>query len=58
MKARVSRISVFTLVLFLSACAMGPDYERPEVPVPAEYAEEVIPGASIANLSWWGIVSG
>jgi len=53
MKARVSRISVFTLVLFLSACAMGPDYQRPEVPVPVEYAEEVIPGASIANLSWW-----
>jgi len=53
MKTRVSRISVFTLVLFLSACAMGPDYERPEVPVPTEYAEEEIPGASIANLSWW-----
>jgi len=53
MKVRISRLAVSALVLLVSACAMGPDYERPEVPVPAEYDEPVIPGASIANLKWW-----
>jgi multidrug efflux system outer membrane protein len=53
MRVRISRLAVSALVLLVSACAMGPDYERPEVPVPAEYDEPVIPGASIANLKWW-----
>ncbi len=47
------RITTIILVLLLSACAMGPDYERPEVPVPQEYDEPSIPGESIANLKWW-----
>jgi multidrug efflux system outer membrane protein len=41
------------MVLMLSACAMGPDYEKPEVPVPDAFQEPTIPGASIANLKWW-----
>jgi multidrug efflux system outer membrane protein len=42
-----------TLMAGLAGCAMGPDYERPEVPVPEAYQEPAIPGASIANLKWW-----
>lgn len=42
-----------TVTLVLAACAMGPDYERPEVPVPEGYQTETIPGASFANLDWW-----
>jgi multidrug efflux system outer membrane protein len=53
MAVSASRIATFTTVLLLSACAMGPDYERPEVPVPAEFDEQVMPGLSIANLKWW-----
>jgi multidrug efflux system outer membrane protein len=34
---------------------MGPDYERPEVPVPGSFQEETIPGASFANLDWWAV---
>ena len=26
-------------VALMAGCAMGPDYERPELPVPAEYDE-------------------
>ena len=36
--------------LFLAACAMGPDYERPEVPVPDGYRAGAVPGESMANL--------
>jgi multidrug efflux system outer membrane protein len=53
MALSASRIATFSAVLFLSACAMGPDYERPEVPVPDEFGEPVISGPSIANLKWW-----
>jgi multidrug efflux system outer membrane protein len=53
MKLAASRSASLVLVLLLSACAMGPDYERPEVPVPADFDEPTIPGASIANLKWW-----
>ncbi len=53
MKRFFSHSVTFSMVLMLSACAMGPDYERPEVPVPEAYLEPAIPGASIANLEWW-----
>jgi multidrug efflux system outer membrane protein len=52
-KLSFSRVTAFAMVLVLSACAMGPDYERPEVPVPDAFLEPTIPGASIANLKWW-----
>ena len=50
---RTSRLAVCGLTALLSACAMGPDYERPEVSVPAEFKESPEPGISIANLAWW-----
>jgi multidrug efflux system outer membrane protein len=52
-KRSFSRIATIAVVLMLSACAMGPDYEKPEVPVPDAFQEPTIPGASIANLKWW-----
>ena len=53
MKLSFSRSAAFATVLVLSACAMGPDYEKPEVPVPDAFQQPTIPGASIANLKWW-----
>jgi multidrug efflux system outer membrane protein len=52
-KRSFSRFATIAVVLMLSACAMGPDYEKPEVPVPDVFQEPTIPGASIANLKWW-----
>ena len=37
----------------LAACAMGPDYERPEVPMPEAYQAPAAPGVSLATLDWW-----
>jgi multidrug efflux system outer membrane protein len=34
---------------------MGPDYERPEVPVPESFQATSVPGASFANLEWWDL---
>ena len=37
----------------VAGCAMGPDYERPQVPDPEGYDQPTVPGSSIANLAWW-----
>ena len=39
--------------LGLGACAIGPDYERPELDLPEEYRSAQYSGDSIANLPWF-----
>ncbi len=39
--------------LLLSACALGPDYQRPEVAMPDNFRETINAGDSVANLPWW-----
>ena len=41
------------LLLGLSACLMGPDFEVPEVEVPEGYLREHRDGESVANMPWW-----
>ncbi len=46
--------------LALSACTVGPDYQRPEAPVPANYKEAAgwklgKPGDAIDRGAWWSI---
>jgi multidrug efflux system outer membrane protein len=40
-------------VVLLAGCALGPDYERPEVPMPEAYRASAAPGVSLATLEWW-----
>ncbi len=51
----------FTLLLILmllNACAVGPDYSRPEHQVPEDFrqAETVSSLESLANLPWWELL--
>ncbi len=39
--------------LFFAGCAVGPDYRRPEVPVPGSFINEVKTAADTANTQWW-----
>ena len=41
--------------LALGACALGPDYERPKLPMPEDYQQTIDRGESIANLAWWDL---
>ena len=41
--------------ILLSACALTPDYERPELDVPTKYSPTAEQGNSIANLPWWKV---
>jgi multidrug efflux system outer membrane protein len=45
------------LVLLVAGCAVGPNYERPELPTPEQFyrntaAEDSL---SLADLPWWGV---
>ena len=41
------------LALLLAGCAtVGPDYQRPEISLPAQYPASEAPGAEIAP-DWW-----
>lgn len=45
---------VFYLALFtVSGCMVGPDYEKPEIDIPAEYRFEYGQASEVANASWW-----
>jgi multidrug efflux system outer membrane protein len=45
------------VLLLLSGCAVGPNYQRPKVNVPGEYrdAARAAEQASIADLPWWEV---
>ena len=45
-------------MLFLTACAMGPDYKRPPIEQPDAFrmAEPTGETTSIANLPWWEVL--
>ena len=60
MKLRIPSASLLTLSLLLSACAVGPDYQRPSAPVPTAYKEVgdwkvSEPKAVDADPIWWSI---
>ena len=52
-------LSALTVALLLSACAVGPDYQRPELPAaPAQFKEDgawrpAVPAAADAKQPWW-----
>jgi multidrug efflux system outer membrane protein len=47
------RLAPALLATALAGCALGPDYERPDVPMPEDYRHAAVDGESIANLDWW-----
>jgi len=43
------------LVVLLTACTLGPDYERPPVTTPEQWRQAAAEEASVANISWWDL---
>jgi multidrug efflux system outer membrane protein len=41
------------LVLWLAGCAVGPDYQRPEVDSPEAWRVYYAEAAEVSNLRWW-----
>ncbi len=53
----VVRFLIVTFLLLSAACAMGPDYTRPDGPIPETFRMAETEGESIANLPWWELHS-
>ena len=51
------RLLPAALAILLASCAMGPDYERPTVPVQKTWRMAAQEGESIANMPWWELLS-
>jgi len=49
------RRALFLISVWLGGCAVGPDYERPEIESPESYEEQINQGATFANAAWWTI---
>ena len=47
------RVLLVVFAAFMSACTLGPDYERPETVMPESFEQATDEGPSIANLDWW-----
>jgi outer membrane protein, multidrug efflux system len=47
-----SGLGIFVF-LFLSGCAVGPDFKPPVVEAPKNYRFERVPAESMINLKWW-----
>jgi NodT family efflux transporter outer membrane factor (OMF) lipoprotein len=49
--------ALLTLIVFLSACAVGPNYKRPSVPAPPQYrgAEQPAAPESLADSKWFDL---
>jgi outer membrane protein, multidrug efflux system len=49
---------VAAAALWLASCAVGPNYKRPALDVPAKFrgAPEAAPGAPFAELQWWVVL--
>jgi multidrug efflux system outer membrane protein len=50
-------VAALLLLVFAPSCAIGPNYERPELDVPEEHRNAVAPeeAASLADLPWWEV---
>ena len=51
-RAALPGLAMAVLAL-LSACAQGPDYQRPEVAVPAAWRAPQVDAADVVNTAWW-----
>ncbi|HXO44518.1 MAG TPA: efflux transporter outer membrane subunit [Candidatus Cybelea sp.] len=58
---RHARVLVAVLMIFIAGCAVGPNYKRPAVDVPAAYRGEPQPASStpgpesIGDAKWWTV---
>lgn len=52
---RFRLLSIFPILL-LTACAMGPDYIRPQVDIAEKFRMTPLEGESVANLRWWELL--
>ena len=50
-----SLITLTALCILLAGCKLGPNYERPDLGPPADFAHQTDEGETLANLPWWTV---
>ena len=53
MRALSRAAALIVAAMFAAACAVGPDYERPEVDLPADWRVPAGEAGELANTRWW-----
>lgn len=46
---------LFSLLVIVTGCAVGPKYKRPETGKPEAYAQSAVRVDSITNMKWWQV---
>jgi multidrug efflux system outer membrane protein len=49
----MKQLTLISLVLLLSACAVGPDYEKPVIETPETWRFTDAEASDVVNTSWW-----
>lgn len=58
MKRRISsRLNPLLSALLLAGCTVGPDYQKPDVPVPTSFRSQInaVQAGSFADQPWWNV---
>jgi multidrug efflux system outer membrane protein len=50
---RGAGLATMAAVILLSSCTLSPDYQRPDVEIPAAYRFDSVAVATTANTVWW-----
>jgi outer membrane protein, multidrug efflux system len=53
MQRALTRTAPLWLAVVLAGCTMGPDYQRPEVALPAAWRAQAPDAADVTNTEWW-----
>jgi len=53
---RLNTAALLCAAIFLSSCAVGPDYKRPVINSPSAFrGENEVSGTSFGDLNWWSV---
>lgn len=54
-RLRCARLAVvcLTVAALVGCTIIGPDYKRPDVPLPTAWRSEMLDAADVANTAWW-----
>jgi multidrug efflux system outer membrane protein len=54
-KNKVAVTVILMMLLFMSGCAVGPDFKDPVASAPESYRTPVMPADAITDLKWWAL---
>ncbi len=50
---RSFRVAALIILLAVAACEVGPDYEKPAIPLPEKWISTTKPGGEAVDREWW-----